>query len=488
MSQQNIWNKAQSIIWYDLETTGINKAFDQPLQFAAIKTTPDLDIIETINLEINLTADVVPSPDALLVHKIPVQNREKGISQHIAIEQIHQILNQPNSINCGYNSLRFDDEFLRFCFFRHLYHPYTHQYSNGCKRFDLYPAIVYYYLFSPETLSWPTVNNRVSLKLENLATANNIAIKGEAHDALVDVHMTIDLAKKMMTNSEAWHTVINFFDKNHDIQTSSQLPIIEAGKKPHCYGLLLDTSFGFAQNFSSLCLSLGRHKQFKNQSIWLKLDTHQLSSFDSEETTYPAIVKKKWGEPPFLLHPDNAQSLKNYEKKQAIVEENIQWIQQNPDRFDSIADYYTQQTYSAQSDVDLDAQLYDTPFFTELEEQICNQFHVALPKAKANLVSELSHPTLKQQAIRYMWRYHPEALALIKDEQALDYQKKIYDIDRKPIIDHLGQAKLTPAACLERIEQIIHEQSLTTLEKERLRELEVYIYDHFILPLEDNES
>ncbi|WP_412174813.1 exonuclease domain-containing protein [Albidovulum marisflavi] len=37
-------------MFYDLETTGTSPAFDQPLQFTAIKTDDDFNEIERVNL------------------------------------------------------------------------------------------------------------------------------------------------------------------------------------------------------------------------------------------------------------------------------------------------------------------------------------------------------------------------------------------------------------------------------------------------------
>ena len=91
LKKKSFWTNTDGIVWYDLETSGISKAFDQPLQFAAIRTTPDLDEVETINICIKLTADIVPSPDALLVHRIPITPSSSAIGQDIAIERIHQI-------------------------------------------------------------------------------------------------------------------------------------------------------------------------------------------------------------------------------------------------------------------------------------------------------------------------------------------------------------------------------------------------------------
>ena len=43
----------KTYLFYDIETTGLNKAFDQVLQFAAIRTDRQLNEIERYTLLIN---------------------------------------------------------------------------------------------------------------------------------------------------------------------------------------------------------------------------------------------------------------------------------------------------------------------------------------------------------------------------------------------------------------------------------------------------
>ena len=59
---------AESIYWYDYETTGIDPARDRVLQFAGVRTDMDLNVIsEPLDLFCKPGDDVLPSPDAILV-------------------------------------------------------------------------------------------------------------------------------------------------------------------------------------------------------------------------------------------------------------------------------------------------------------------------------------------------------------------------------------------------------------------------------------
>ena len=51
-----------SYLFYDIETTGLNKAFDQVLQFAAVRTDNKLNELDRHSIRIKLRPDIIPSP------------------------------------------------------------------------------------------------------------------------------------------------------------------------------------------------------------------------------------------------------------------------------------------------------------------------------------------------------------------------------------------------------------------------------------------
>ena len=200
-----------SYIFYDLETTGQNPCFDQPVRFAAIETNTNHQPINSYNIDIQLRNDILPHPKALLVNKLNISDISIGLSEYDAFKQIHKIFNKPNTISIGYNSLNFDDIFLRFGFYRNLLDPYSHH--NPLKgnnfRADLYNIIFMYYLYKKEdSIIWPMINNRLSLKLEQLNAINNF-YEGMSHDAEVDVQVTIKLAQSLKSiDDRMWDYLI----------------------------------------------------------------------------------------------------------------------------------------------------------------------------------------------------------------------------------------------------------------------------------------
>ena len=77
-------------VFYDTETTGTATAFDQILQFAAIRTDDDFTELDRINIRCRLLPHVVPAPGALRVTRVtPAMLTDPALPSHYeAIQQI----------------------------------------------------------------------------------------------------------------------------------------------------------------------------------------------------------------------------------------------------------------------------------------------------------------------------------------------------------------------------------------------------------------
>ena len=106
-------------VFYDTETTGTDTAFDQILQFGAIRTDDDLNEIDGIEVRCCLQAHIVPAPMALkmtgITHRMLLDPALP--SHHEAMRQVHAKLSDWSpSIFVGYNSISFDENLLRQAF------------------------------------------------------------------------------------------------------------------------------------------------------------------------------------------------------------------------------------------------------------------------------------------------------------------------------------------------------------------------------------
>lgn len=167
------------------------------MQFAGQRTDMDLRPIgEPVNHLIRLTSDVLPSPDAVLVTGItPQKTLADGLTEAEFLRIFYEEVVTPGTIFTGFNSVRFDDEFMRFLLYRNFYDAYEWQWKDGRSRWDLLDAVRMTRALRPDGIKWPFASDgKPANRLELLAGVNKLE-HSNAHDALSDVRATIDLAR-----------------------------------------------------------------------------------------------------------------------------------------------------------------------------------------------------------------------------------------------------------------------------------------------------
>jgi exodeoxyribonuclease I len=186
-----------SILWYDLETYGLEPRHDRIAQFACIRTSEELEPLSGgLTLYNRITPDYLPSPYACLVHGIaPRLTLEEGLPEYQFAKALRTEMMAPGSCVAGYNSIKFDDEFVRNLFYRNLFDPYEREWADGNSRWDVIDLFRAARDLRPEGLSWPTnAEGKPEFKLGALAEANAIDLQ-DAHDALADIRATIALTR-----------------------------------------------------------------------------------------------------------------------------------------------------------------------------------------------------------------------------------------------------------------------------------------------------
>lgn len=112
----------RTFFFYDLETSGFSARYDRIMQFAGQRTNDELELIgQPVNLLVKLTDDILPSPGAVLTtHVTPQMTVADGISEADFCRYFLEQVATPDTTILGYNSTRFDDEFIRHTLLRHL--------------------------------------------------------------------------------------------------------------------------------------------------------------------------------------------------------------------------------------------------------------------------------------------------------------------------------------------------------------------------------
>jgi exodeoxyribonuclease I len=186
-----------SFYFFDLETTGFSPRDDRIMQFAGQRTDMDLNPVgQPDNILVKITPDVLPQPDAVLVHGItPQQTLIDGITEAEFVKYLTSQVCTADTIMVGYNNLRFDNEFIRFTLWRNFTDAYEWCWKEGCSTWDLLDVARMTRALRPDGIIWPFApDGKPSNRLEYLTAVNKLE-HANAHDALSDVLAAIDVAK-----------------------------------------------------------------------------------------------------------------------------------------------------------------------------------------------------------------------------------------------------------------------------------------------------
>jgi exodeoxyribonuclease-1 len=467
----------RTFLFYDLETSGINKCFDQVFQFAAIRTDLELNELERHEMLIKLNPDTIPDPRATITHHLSINYlNENGICEYEAIKQIHRLINHPGTISIGYNTLGFDDEFLRFSFHRNLFTPYSHQYANRCSRMDIYPLIPVYCLFANDVLKWPKVDGKFSFKLDNLNIENKLFEGGRAHDAMVDIEVTIALAKKLKSKQKIWDYLLQNYSKQTEqerfLNYKGGLTI--DGSQYH-QAIMVSGIIGKDNLFHAPVLHLGQHYSYKNQDCFIRLDLAELREVNQENIEEKIWgIKKKWGEPPFILPANKQYAAYLTPERLQEVKLNKDWIERNTKEFLRLKDYILSYKYPEHESVDSDADLYQSAFPSNNELRLLDAYHQKSFQEKFQLLDQLSE-SIKKRALRQLAR---NAINILPEPEQVcfqNYLEQVSSFDKNDLpIDFKGNTRRSIDQVFEDI-QSLRENDLTDEQLTLLNELEEYI-------------
>ncbi len=267
----------QSFFFYDLETSGFNPREQRIMQFAGQRTTMELEPVgEPINLHIKLTEDVLPDPEAILVTGItPQKTIEEGLSEAVFLKLFSEEIAKPNTIFVGYNSVRFDDEFVRYLHYRNFYDPYEWHWQEGRSRWDLLDVVRMTRALRPDGVNWPKNEEGLPTNKLELLTAINHLEHSNAHDALSDVSATIAVAGLIKSKQPR---LFDYLLKMRHKKTIEQFvktghPFVYTSGKYSNLSEKTTVAVYFADNPKSGCLVYDlRHDPTK----WLKMTPEQL--------------------------------------------------------------------------------------------------------------------------------------------------------------------------------------------------------------------
>ncbi|MBR2989344.1 exodeoxyribonuclease I [Candidatus Saccharibacteria bacterium] len=422
----------KTFFFYDLETSGLSPKDDRIMQFAGQRTDENLNPLgEPVNLLVKLADDTLPSPGAIMVTKItPQQTRQDGLTEAEFTNYVEDELFIPDTTIIGYNSVRFDDEFMRYTFWRNFHDPYKWQWQDGRSRWDLLDVVRLVRALRPEGINWPTQTKQVTDKetgeqktvevatnrLELLTKANGIE-HTHAHDALADVFALIEVAKLIKTKQPKMY---DYLYRMRDKKEVAQLVNLEH-KQPFVYACgrypaqTNKTTVAFPLTSSSNGNVLVYDLRYNLDDL-LKQEQENPTAEEAKSTFYPIVKELKLSRCPavaplgVLENADGWQKL-NLTKEQ--IEQNLKSLLNHPDFAERMRSEHENRP-DFPPPADPEGALYNG-FLNDKDAFTCNLVRNAKPSELADLHPEFTDERLPELLLHYKAKNFPKSLA--EDEQ-----------------------------------------------------------------------
>jgi exodeoxyribonuclease-1 len=262
--------------FYDTETSGASPKRSRIMQFAGQRTDMQMNPIgEADDILIKLSPDVLPEPDAVLIHRItPQQANSEGMTERDFLNYFFEHIATPSTIFVGYNSVRFDDEFMRHLCYRNFFDPYEWHWKDGRSRWDLLDPMRMMRALRPKGLQWPTQDGKPTVSLESLASENKL-VHSNAHNALSDVEALVQLAKKFQSSQP------KLFDYLLDMRDKRKVATLVGAPHPFVY-----TSGKYSGDFlkTTVVLKIADHPKGYGAFVWdLRYDPRDLMAKTPKE-------------------------------------------------------------------------------------------------------------------------------------------------------------------------------------------------------------
>lgn len=407
--------KGQTIFWYDLETFGLNPGYDRVAQFAGIRTNMDLEIIgDPVMLYCTLANDYLPSPSACLVTGItPQEVNRKGLPEDKFIQAILDEFTRPSTIVAGFNNIKFDDEFIRNLLYRNFYDPYEREYKNNCSRWDIIDLVRATHDLRPDGINWGEKNekNKTSFKLTSLTEANGIEQIG-AHDALVDVYATINVAKLIKTKQPKIYDwairhrhkteITNLFKFN--FQTPILYTALEFSSEIGCTRPVLPLTM--SANQANVCFALDLTKDLTEFFDNVDNDRDILKTFDLIKIT----VNKLPFVSPYLM-ADDPSIAKRLKINKTEIQNKIDRIQKRKFKIATLISQFDTSEYPVDPDKDPDLRIYTDGFTTMRDKKNFEAIRRTEAKDRLSLKLMFDSEKANKMLFRQIGRNYPETLS-----------------------------------------------------------------------------
>jgi exodeoxyribonuclease I len=405
-----------NLVFYDFETCSSNVSYGQIIQAAAVLVNDEFQELDRYEGRCKLSPGIIPEAMALIVNKTtPKILKETNLSHYQMVRQMMEKFNQwKNSIFIGYNSINFDEEFLRRTLFKNLDYPYL-TVTNGNERADLFGLARASHLYYPNCIKTPISDkNNPVFKLDRLAPMNGIKHQ-DAHSAISDVLATIEIAKLlskkapnvwkaslMTTNKDKTFEIIKneltfctdffYYGKSFPFVLTFVCQHPQWGY-PMCFDLKLDPKLYFNLSINEL------KKEFKKTPKVIRTIKHK---------KHPIIMNSSYG---MNFEAYKNIGLSKLQGRAKLIKENKDFANKVSLVLDEAAK--EKKDFDSQEDVYAEESIYKK-FTTREDNAIMPSFHKADWKEKFLILQKFKDERLRYFGKKILYEESPESLP--KDE------------------------------------------------------------------------
>tara|TARA_Y100000590_G_scaffold427207_1_gene537086 strand:+ start:19 stop:1437 length:1419 start_codon:yes stop_codon:yes gene_type:complete len=401
-----------NLVFYDFETCSSNVSYGQIIQAAAVLVNDDFQELDRYEGRCKLSPGIVPEAMALLVNKTtPKMLKETNLSHYQMVRQLVDKFKQwKNSTFIGYNSINFDEEFLRRTLFKNLEYPYLTN-TNGNERGDLFSLARACHLYYPKCIKTPISDkNNPVFKLEKLAPMNNIK-HDQAHSAMGDVIATIEIAKLLSKKApNVWKASLMTTNKDKSFR-------LIQNEEMFCTDF-----FYYGKSVPFVLTFVCQHPQWgypmcfdlkADPTYYFNLSTHQLKKeLDKKPKVIRTIKHKKH---PIIMNPSYGINFDNYKQLGITkLKQRAKLVRENKDfakKVISILD--DEATERKELDSQLDVYAEDSiymKFASAGDSKIMPEFHKADWKDKFSILQKFKDDRMQYFAKKILYEESPQSL------------------------------------------------------------------------------
>ncbi len=414
-----------SFIFYDTETTGTNKQFDQILQFAAVQTDADLSEIDRFEIRSRLQSHVAPSPGAMRVTGVGIGQLTNGAhpSHYEMVRSLRgKMLEWGTGVFAGYNSMDFDEPLLRQALYQTLHSPYLTNTNKNCRADVMALVQSAAYLETDAVVVPQSQDGKPSFKLDAVAPANGFN-HANAHDALADVEATIHLCRLVRDRCpDCWSAFSRFAQKAAVLDFISEERVF----------LVLAHYFNKPCPYAVTLIRMDEKQSALAYVLDLAADLPALAALNDEKLAAklkrsPKPVRKlKANAAPFLMCMDDVPDhVRQRLPSDKILERQVAWLDSNPEFLDRLMTIYLDGQEAYPVSEHLEQQIYEG-FLSKADEAVLDEFHAAPWKERLQILERVSDPRYKALGHRLIYSEQPNVLPTeIRDVQAAQIASRL---------------------------------------------------------------